>query len=88
MGLFNELRSLQDLRFNLKSIILVQFVPYMRLVIGITCDTAKKTIDIFSSPEGDKRSLVQSSTVMGSLHELREQISSAILITSPACCVT
>ena len=56
-------------------------VPCWRFVIGITWDTAKKTVDIFPSPEVDRRKLLLLSVVMGSFHELHEDVSAAILIT-------
>ncbi len=56
-------------------------VPCKRFVIGITWGTAQKTIDIFPSPEVDRRRLLLPSEVMRSFHELHEEILVEILIT-------
>ena len=56
-------------------------VPCWRFVIGITWDTAKKTVEIFPSPEVVRRRLLLPLDVMGSFHELREEVLVAIFIT-------
>jgi hypothetical protein len=50
-------------------------VPCRRFVSGITWDTAKKTIDIFPSLEVERRRLILPWAVMGSFHELHEEVS-------------